>query len=125
MTYFSFSLEGNGICQFLSIVFHCDIDECNWEKTDRGCGCKKDTNKFYFLSIVKCISLFTVLCILKLNFIGTEMDVSGRRQTEAVVAAAADYGQTKLQVVVMRRLHHCVMIWMISTALFWQFIAMV
>ena len=46
------------------------------------------------------------------------MDVSGRRQTEAVVAAAADYGQTKLQVVVMRRLHHCVMIWMISTALF-------
>ena len=36
------------------------------------------------------------------------MDVTERRQTEAVVAAAADCGeQTKLQVVVTRRLQPC------------------
>ena len=49
-----------------------------------------------------------------LDFIATEMDVTVRRQTEAVVAAAADCGeQTKLQVVVTRRLQPCGIIWII------------
>ena len=44
--------------------------------------------------------------------IETEMDETERRQTEAVVAAAADCGeQTKLQVVVTRRLQPCGIIW--------------
>ena len=43
------------------------------------------------------------------------MDVTGRRQTEAVVAAAAECGQTKLQVVVKRRLHLRGTIWMATT----------
>ena len=45
----------------------------------------------YFSEIVKCIFLFPIHSISKMNFIEIEMDVSERRQTEAVVAAAADW----------------------------------
>ena len=71
----------------------------------------------YFSYIVKRISLFTIHCISKMNFLEAEMDVTERRQTEAVVAAAADcVEQTKLQVVVARRLQHCRIVW----SIFWQ-----
>ena len=73
-------------------------------QVNRCCGCKKDSSRLYFVYIV--ILLSCMHAFPRHLSIETEMDVTERRQTEAVVAAAADCGeQTKLQVVVTRRLH--------------------
>ena len=75
-------------------------------QVNRCCGCKKDSSRLYFVYIV--ILLSCMHAFPRHLSIETEMDVTERRQTEAVVAAAADCGeQTKLQVVVTRRLQPC------------------